>query len=193
MLARGFGYVRLPQIDARALASEPVHVGLVQGNMPLVQSRDDHAESLRRHLRMTEELRQKGADFAVWSEVGGDVEHPRRRLRQFPAAPVHAAPEDPGALRGAPGRARSRHFRAYNVALASDREGHVVGRYDKHFLLAFGEYLPFGETFPASVRLVAELGAPHSGHFGRAGHLAGHSVTALVCYETSCPASSTAR
>src|SRR6185436_3947285 len=55
-------YLRLTQIDARVQASEPVHVGLVQGDMPLLQKREDHAESLRRHVRMTDELKAKGAD-----------------------------------------------------------------------------------------------------------------------------------
>src|SRR5262249_20920777 len=68
VIAALLGYVRLRQIDARALASPPVHVGLVQGDMPLVQSREDHAEGLRRHLRMTQELKAKGVDFVVWSE-----------------------------------------------------------------------------------------------------------------------------
>jgi len=39
-------------------------------------------------------------------------------------------------------------FRPYNTALLVDGDGHVLGRYDKNFLLMFGEYIPFGETFP---------------------------------------------
>jgi len=55
--------------DARVLASEPVHVGIVQGHMPLIPTSQDQVDSLRRHVRMTEELRAKGADFVVWSEA----------------------------------------------------------------------------------------------------------------------------
>jgi len=43
-------------------------------------------------------------------------------------------------------------FRAYSAALAAGADGRVVGRYDKQYLLAFGEYLPFGETFPILYR-----------------------------------------
>ena len=42
-----------------------------------------------------------------------------------------------------------RHARLRNTALATNASGDVVGRYDKQFLLAFGEYIPFGETFPS--------------------------------------------
>ena len=38
--------------------------------------------------------------------------------------------------------------REFNSAVMADADGNVVGRYDKRYLLAFGEYLPFGETFP---------------------------------------------
>jgi apolipoprotein N-acyltransferase len=63
----------------------------------------------------------------------------------------------------------------------------VTGRYDKHYLLAFGEYLPFGETFPFLYDW-----SPNSGHLtpGKTEDpllLAGHRVTALVCYEDILP------
>jgi len=181
------GWVRMAQVDARVLASEKVHVGIVQGNMPLLQKRDDHAESLRRHVRMTDELRSKGAEFAVWSESSvmwsipeDDYDNFLQRLftRRL------GIPALFGALligRDPDGR------RAYNVALASDVSGHVVGRYDKHYLLAFGEYLPFGETFP-----ILYQWSPNSGHLtpGTSSEpvmLAGHPVSALVCYEDILP------
>jgi apolipoprotein N-acyltransferase len=181
------GYVRLTQIDARALASEPVHVGLVQGDMPLLQTRDDHAESLRRHLRMTDELRAKGADFVVWSESAVMWSIPEDQYDRFLQGLFTKRLGVP-ALFGALLVARDpAGHRAYNVALATDGSGHVVGRYDKHYLLAFGEYLPFGETFP-----VLYDWSPNSGHLtpGTSNEplrLAGHPVAALVCYEDILP------
>jgi apolipoprotein N-acyltransferase len=186
-LAAIVGYVRLTQIDARAQASEPVHVGLVQGDMPLLQKREDHAESLRRHVRMTDELKTKGADFVVWSEAAvmwNIPEDDHDRFLQALFTRRLGVPAFFGALLvGRDPKLR----RAYNVALATDRDGHVVGRYDKHYLLAFGEYLPLGETFP-----VLYEWSPNSGHLTPGTSiepvtLAGHSVTALVCYEDILP------
>ena len=37
---------------------------------------------------------------------------------------------------------------SYNSAYAYDREGELVGRYDKMVPLPFGEYIPFADTFP---------------------------------------------
>jgi apolipoprotein N-acyltransferase len=187
-LAAALGYVRIRQIDARALASPAVHVGLVQGDMPLVQTRQDHAESLHRHLRMTDELRTRGVDFVVWSEAAvmwnipaDDYDHFLQQLftrrlgmpSLFGAVLIERRPDS---------------YRAYNVALATDAAGHVSGRYDKQFLLAFGEYLPFGETFP-----VLYEWSPNSGHLTPGTSidpvmLDGHPVTTLVCYEDIIPA-----
>jgi len=186
-LAAIVGYVRLTQIDARVLASEPVHVGIVQGDMPLLQSRQDHVESLRRHLKMTGELKGRGAEFVVWSESAvmwsipeDDYDHFLQGLftRRL------GIPSLFGALLIA--RDPTGH-RAYNVALAADADGHIVGRYDKHYLLAFGEYLPFGETFPFLYDW-----SPNSGHLVPGTSidpvpLAGHPVSTLVCYEDILP------
>jgi apolipoprotein N-acyltransferase len=186
-LAAIIGYVRLTQIDARALASEPVHVGIVQGAMPLLQTREDHWESLRRHLRMTDELRAKGVDLVVWSEASVMWNIPEddydRFLQQLFTRRL-GMPSLFGALLVA---RDSKTHRAYNVALATDSTGQVVGRYDKHYLLAFGEYLPFGETFPIMYEW-----SPNSGHLTPGTSiepvtLAGHPVTALVCYEDILP------
>jgi apolipoprotein N-acyltransferase len=181
------GVVRIAQVDARVRASEKVHVGIVQGNMPLLQKRDDHVESLRRHMRMTEELRAKGAEFAVWSEsavMWSIPEDDYDNYLQFLFTRRLGIPALFGALlvaRDPAGR------RAYNVALATDGAGRVVGRYDKHYLLAFGEYIPFGESFP-----VLYEWSPNSGHLTPGTSidpltLAGHPVSALVCYEDILP------
>lgn len=187
IVAALFGYVRIGQIEARMEASPKVHVGLVQGDMPLLQKREDHAESLRRHVRMTEELRRKGAEFAVWSESAVMWNIPEDDYDNFLQ---HLFTRRLGipALFGALLIARDPDGRrAFNVALASDGNGKVVGRYDKHYLLAFGEYIPFGETFP-----ILYEWSPNSGHLtpGKSSEpvmLAGHPVSALVCYEDILP------
>ncbi len=187
IVASVVGFLRISQIDARMAVSPAVHVGLVQGDMPLLQTRQDHAESLRRHVRMTDELKAKGAEFVVWSEssvMWSIPEDDYDRFLQSLFTRRLGVPALFGALLVA--RDPTSH-RAYNVALASNAEGHVVGRYDKHYLLAFGEYLPFGETFP-----VLYEWSPNSGHLtpGTTNEpltLAGHPVSALVCYEDILP------
>lgn len=63
----------------------------------------------------------------------------------------------------------------------------VRSTYDKTYLLMFGEYLPFGETFPALYDL-----SPNSGHFTpgshvRPLHLGEWRISTPVCYEDVLP------
>jgi apolipoprotein N-acyltransferase len=85
----------------------------------------------------------------------------------------------------------ARQYVLYNTAVASDQAGTITGRYDKQYLLTFGEYLPFGETFP-----VLYQWSPNSGHFSPGTSLEPievdirgekHPVTALICYEDILP------
>jgi apolipoprotein N-acyltransferase len=85
--------------------------------------------------------------------------------------------------------------REHNTAFLTDRDGTVVGTYDKTYLLAFGEYLPFGETFPVLYDI-----SEHSGRFSPGNHvhplelpLGAHPergerpevvrIATLICYE----------
>ena len=48
----------------------------------------------------------------------------------------------------------------YNTAFMTDADGSIIGTYDKTYLLAFGEYIPLGDTFPVLYEI-----SPNSGHF----------------------------
>jgi len=82
----------------------------------------------------------------------------------------------------------ARGYALFNSALLTDKKGSVVGRFDKQYLLAFGEYLPFGETFPKLYEW-----SPHTGHF-QAGtsfkplSLGDRQIAVVVCYEDVLPA-----
>lgn len=81
----------------------------------------------------------------------------------------------------------ARRYVLYNSALVSDAQGNLVDRYDKRYLLAFGEYLPLGDAFP-----ILYEWSPNSGHFTPGTRLepvvaAGHSVAVLICYEDILP------
>jgi len=81
----------------------------------------------------------------------------------------------------------AREFALFNSALLTDKRGTVVGRFDKQYLLAFGEYLPFGETFPKLYEW-----SPHTGHF-QAGtsfkplSLGDRQIAVVICYEDVLP------
>jgi apolipoprotein N-acyltransferase len=81
----------------------------------------------------------------------------------------------------------ARKYALFNSALLTNKRGSVVGRFDKQLLLAFGEYLPFGETFP-----VLYEWSPHTGHFQSGTSfkplsLDDHQIAVVICYEDVLP------
>jgi apolipoprotein N-acyltransferase len=115
----------------------------------------------------------------VWDEAVYR-EEARRRITAGLSVPVIF-----GA--GVKTKGRSGDARERNSALLADLDGTIAGRYDKQYLLPFGEFIPLGETFP---RLYAW--SPHSGRMVPGDDvkplvLAGHPITVLICYEDILP------
>jgi apolipoprotein N-acyltransferase len=73
--------------------------------------------------------------------------------------------------------------RMYNTAMLLDQRGRVRGTYDKVYLLAFGEFMPFGDTYPELYKMF-----PHSGDFTAGSEVKvfdfrGHKIGVMICYE----------
>jgi apolipoprotein N-acyltransferase len=191
-LACAYGALRIRQVDAAAQAAPAATVGVVQANMGLIEKRSSFDEGLHRHLELTDELRRAGADFVVWSETS--AMRPVRDASYADELRAVASRIGLPAIFGAVIVKRvpdEREYVLYNSAVASDARGHVEGRYDKQYLLTFGEYLPFGETFPILYRW-----SPNSGHFTPGTSLdplmvdvrgEKHPVSVLICYEDILP------
>ncbi len=159
--------------------------------MSLMAKRHDRNEGLLRHLALTKELTGRGPlDLVVWSETSviaaapeadAAEEYPRRFTRSLGVPAVFGAV----LYRDVPDE---RRYVLFNSALISDREGAIRGRYDKTYLLAFGEFLPFGDTFP-----VLYDWSPNTGKFSKGTSvlplpLGDHKVSVHICYEDVIPA-----
>lgn len=188
-----YGAIRIRMVDSRALAGESLKVGFVQGNMGLMQKRENPALGLRRHETMTRELKEAGVDLVVWSE--SSVTMPmaeenfavryKQQLTGRMGVPL---------LFGAVIYTRQKPERWFNTAIVSNAAGDIdpkKGRYDKQFLLAFGEYLPFGDKFP-----ILYEWSPNSGRFSSGTideplrvEIKGkeRAITTLICYEDILP------
>jgi apolipoprotein N-acyltransferase len=154
--------------------------------MGIFDKREDPWEGLRRHITMSRELeRTVHPDLLVWPEsaytffLPDGAENVRREVMGPLTTPLLF-----GGLQRRQLADREHH---YNTAFMVDGEGNVLGTYDKTFLLAFGEYLPFGETFP-----VLYDWSPHSGRFTPGDHVRplewnGYRLSTLICYEDIIP------
>ncbi|MBX3231017.1 MAG: apolipoprotein N-acyltransferase [Labilithrix sp.] len=188
-----YGAIRISMTNSRVAAAESARVGYVQGNMGLMQKRENPGEGLRRHLSHTSDLRAKGVDLVVWSETSAtfptreDLAMKQNFFRDRFTSKL-GVPTIFGAVLYRTDPDRERWF---NTALGSDVRGEIKGRYDKQFLLAFGEYLPLGDTFPILYKW-----SPHSGRFSAGTSLEPiklevkgkeRAITVLICYEDVLP------
>jgi len=192
--ALAYGYMRVGAVDAMVQAAPEARVGVVQADMGLMEKRQNLDEGLMRHLELSTKLEEKDhADFLVWSETSAmrpvRDDRYREELRGGVARLI-GLPAIFGAvtIKMVPG---DRQFVAYNTAVASDKNGIITGRYDKQFLLMFGEYLPGGEQFPVLYKW-----SPNSGRFSAGSSLeplplevdgVTHPVSVLICYEDILP------
>jgi apolipoprotein N-acyltransferase len=198
-----YGALRIGAIDAAKDAAPEATVGVVQANMGLMEKRSSFDEGLQRHLDLSQRLvRDDHVDFVVWSETSAmravrDDSY-QQELRSGVARRIGVSrPDHPAPLpaifgavivKPVPG---DREYFAYNSAVASDASGMVTSRYDKQYLLTFGEYLPFGDTFPVLYKW-----SPNSGRFSPGKSLdplqldldgVKHPITVLICYEDILP------
>jgi apolipoprotein N-acyltransferase len=193
-LAWGYGLLRIRAVDATVADAPEATVGIVQANMGLMEKRTQLDEGLRRHLQMSREVEETAnVDFLVWSETSAMRAVHAESYRQELAAGVGRSIGAPAIFGAVIYRrvADQREYVLYNSAVSSDTDGKIRSRYDKEYLLTFGEYLPFGETFP-----VLYAWSPNSGHFSPGTSLdplivdvrgETHAVTPLICYEDILP------
>jgi apolipoprotein N-acyltransferase len=187
LLALGYGGVRMKQVAARIAEADKVKLGLIQPNLALF----DRRKAQQLHIDWTQELREQGVDLVVWSEAVitrafPEADYPRmvpERLSGQLGVPTILGVMLYGSERTAKGTPR----RYFNTALFADETGAIKGRYDKHYLLAFGEYLPFGEMFPKLYDWSPNSGRLSPGTTTESFKWKGHSISALICYEDILP------
>ncbi len=182
-----YGALMIPLVDHTTLAAPTLQVGLVQGDVPMPPATSDQLhERFAFQIERTRQLAAQGADLVIWPESAF--------IHVLPAAaPGEAAGRTEVAdigvpvLVGALVETEEPRPRVFNAALMVAPGASVRGRYDKQHRLPFGEYLPFGETFP-----ILHRWSPGSGRIAK-GDQSGpvpfedKRITVLICYEDILP------
>jgi apolipoprotein N-acyltransferase len=78
-------------------------------------------------------------------------------------------------------------FESYNSAVMVQRQGTVVGTYDKMHRVMFGEYIPLAHWFPALYRWTPLTGGIRPGRQAAGLELNGVVYAPNICYETVLP------
>jgi len=183
-----YGGVRIHQIDAQAAAAPTLKVGLVEGDVGIfqVETQKRMADHLLIQQRLSAEAEAAGAELIVWAESAYRQIQLPRQAKKFGVSTrplVAQASDDVGAtyhdrmapIRGfstpvlfgstsvepmdAPRWKGDGKYRGFNSAWLLDGDGTVAGRYDKVYLLVFGEYVPFAQTFPWIYEMIPAAGA----------------------------------
>ncbi len=198
----GYGFLRIRQVDARRAAAPKAKIGLVQANVGILEKWDprEFAHLVETHQRLSADLARAGADLLVWPESSYSYmlsreldqdfprDDPRRIRRGFEDKPLLF-----GAITRAPGPPRTFKDKfPYNTAIMMDAAGRITGKYDKVFLMIFGEYIPFYESVPWFTDLFPEASNINRGEdpavfpFEHAGQT--FKLGPLICYEDILPA-----
>ncbi len=182
-----YGTAALSNIDDTvAVAPKKIRVGMVQTNMGIYDKTQRPAEGLRRHREQSLEVERQGAELIIWPESG--FYYPIREGVTNVAGQVLGPISTPlifGGLRTSQSASGEREI--WNTAFMTDAGGNILGTYDKTYLLAFGEYLPFGDWFPWLYDL-----SPETSKFNRGAHTEplvydGVKYGMLICYEDILP------
>lgn len=174
-----YGAIQLRRIDARMAAAPSLKVGIAQGNQPLVGK----VSAVETHLRLTRALRDQGAELVVWSEGAVPMNFREAQYREQARRELTGKLGVPTISGAGILRTGDKGHVYFNSAFLSDADGTILGRYDKHYLLAFGEYLPLGETFP-----ILYEWSRNSGHLAPGDNVepliwGEHRISTVICYE----------
>ena len=182
-LCIGYGGWRLRQVAAREESAPHRRVGLSQPNVGAIELHANPQASVQTLRQHTYALSKQGAELVIWPEVA------------FNTRPVRL--DDPTIGRiiqgGIPvsiiaGVERVEASKIWNSAVMVSRDGVLGDYFDKINLLAFGEYIPFGDWFPILYKW-----SPMSSHLTRGETTAPlrdgpWKFATFICYEDILPA-----
>ena len=165
-------------------------VGLVQANIGISPKGRLSSPILRHklHLEQSIALQRRGAELIIWPESAYPFVVDRSSTTDFPDGDHRKLMQGINVplIFGAASFTRGDPY-PFNTAFMMEPTGQITGRFDKNFLLVFGEYIPFYEQFPQ-----LKTWFPAMAHFARGTtvttfNVNGYKAGPLICYEDIIP------
>ena len=181
-----YGQVRIRAVDQEAVAAEKLTIGLIQTNRGAGDKRQNPETLLHEHQEMSRTLAaSRPLDLIVWPEgiLRVRLKSPEGTLPSEVIGDTHI-PTLFGAILQVGDTSTTR---AHVSALLTDGTGRILGIYDKMVLVPFGEFIPFGETFPVLYSLAPFTSRLYPGEnrdpllFGK------YLLSVNICYEDIFP------
>lgn len=151
-----YGTIRIRQMDAAVAAAPEIKVVMIQAGEGGVGKHKDPRQFVQLHQDLTRQAASgassQDADLVIWPE--SVLPQPiSREMEQLPETLFDKMPKP--VLFGAYTAERTEgKIKNYVSAVLVDEESRIQGLYDKHMMVPFGEYIPFGETIPALYNLL---------------------------------------
>lgn len=184
----GYGFWRLNHIRALEDNAQKLRVALLQPNIPLTQkySRRFAEEQLQILGDLSQQVITQGAQLVVWPETAYRYWVPTDT--EMIPLPLTAPPSSWFLIGANTFTERPNRRENFNSALLLSAQGQILGRYDKHELLMFGEYIPFENIFPFLKGISTAIGefTPGSGEVILS-IPEGPIIAPLICYEDILP------
>jgi apolipoprotein N-acyltransferase len=181
-----YGAVRIRTLDRQASGAEKLTVGLIQTNRGASEKHKNPGSLLREHQEMSRTLAGTVAlDLIVWPEDAGRVNLTSREGQLPPD--VLGGLRTPTLFGAILQLSRSDKIRDYNTAVLADGMGRILGSYEKRVLVPFGEYIPFGDTFPWLYAWSPYLSRFWSGESEEPLRFGKHLLSVSICYEDLFP------
>jgi apolipoprotein N-acyltransferase len=176
-----YGFFRIVQMDHQQTRAPHVSIGLAQPNVGELELHENPYASVHALRDETAEISARGGAIAIWPEVG------------YNTRGVRVDAIDGSAIQGGipialiAGVERVSRNAQWNSAIAIDPDGRIGDHYDKMQLLAFGEYVPFGEWFPQIYDWLQLVGHLSRGTSTRPLKVLGYRFATFICYEDILP------
>lgn len=180
-----YGQVRIRAVDRQAAAADKLTLGLIQTNRGAADKRLDPEKLLSEHQEMSRELvARHPLDLIVWPESVISIRMASREgsLPSDLLGDTHTPTLFGGILRIGDDTSRP-----HVTAMLADGTGRIAGTYDKMVLVPFGEYIPFGETFPALYSLIPTPGRFQPGESREPLSFGKYLLSVNLCYEDIFP------
>ena len=183
-----YGAWRMPVVQESIDAAAPVSVGLVQGNVGIYEKGDVALFdiNLEKYRELSGPL-QSTVDVLIWPESVAQwwvpVQETQLEPKHNPFVGVQSFLIYGGLAYDYPPEGRAAPL-TYNSAFLIDGSGRVHGRYDKHVLIPFGEYIPGASLFPSLYELSPQTGQFTPGTTIQTLDVPGRvRIAPLICYE----------
>jgi apolipoprotein N-acyltransferase len=144
-----YGLATITEAPFSDIPRSSISVGVVQPNVDQAVKWDTayREQTLARFDRLTEQL-GRATDLVIWPEAATPFVFEREPVYQLQLIALANRAQAP-ILFGSPALRFYPDRRPYllNSAYLLSPDGQLLGRYDKHHLVPFGEYIPFKSSF----------------------------------------------